>query len=59
MRILEIIRPVSKATDVFGKADARPELLVEDVALVHEQDELDLGHLPGSVQWESSPAQGR
>ena len=41
--MLEVVRPVAEAAEVLREADPRAELRVEDVALVHEEDELDLG----------------
>lgn len=39
---VQVIWPVSKTPQILRQSDARLELPVEDVALVHEQDELDL-----------------
>lgn len=43
LSIVQIIRPVPKRAKVLRQARAGAKLPVEDVALVHEEDELDLG----------------
>lgn len=41
LRVLQVVRPVPEAAQVLGQPDARAQFLLQDVALVHEQHELD------------------
>ena len=40
--ILQIVRSIAEAAEVLGQPDAGTQFLVEDVAFVHEQHELDV-----------------
>ena len=42
LRAVQVVGPIRKAAEVLDEARPRAQLLVEDVAFVHEQDQLDV-----------------